>query len=219
MNCRNEALFFGLDHARQAIAARWAEDLQHRAQKPHFGARLSDRTPADFAAKLIATGRHPRYTLRWRPRARPVAQLRPERHNHARLQSTDGGNFSGRSPASRASQLLPRRWVVERSFAWLSRCRRLARTSRPLSKAQLPGYSSPRSRLLSDASLDYNLTTIFMSSDSQDRRPPPKQRSGKARPVGVKTFSSSPRPPLTHRLTAPGTAPPAPARTASRFPP
>lgn len=29
--------------------------------------------------------------------------------------------------AKRGFVLLPRRWVVERSFAWLARCRRLAR--------------------------------------------------------------------------------------------
>ena len=29
--------------------------------------------------------------------------------------------------AKRGFVLLPRRWVVERSFAWMARCRRLAR--------------------------------------------------------------------------------------------
>lgn len=32
-----------------------------------------------------------------------------------------------RPPGSKGFQLLPRRWVVERTFAWLLRCRRLAR--------------------------------------------------------------------------------------------
>lgn len=32
-----------------------------------------------------------------------------------------------RSDTARGFQLLPRRWVVERTFAWLSRCRRLAK--------------------------------------------------------------------------------------------
>jgi len=32
-----------------------------------------------------------------------------------------------RSDTAKGSEALPRRWVVERTFAWLGRCRRLAR--------------------------------------------------------------------------------------------
>jgi len=32
-----------------------------------------------------------------------------------------------RPPGVKGFQLLPRRWVVERTFAWLGRCRRLAK--------------------------------------------------------------------------------------------
>ena len=32
-----------------------------------------------------------------------------------------------RSDTAKGFEVLPRRWVVERTFAWLSRCRRLAR--------------------------------------------------------------------------------------------
>jgi transposase len=32
-----------------------------------------------------------------------------------------------RSDTAKGFKLLPRRWVVERTFAWLNRCRRLAR--------------------------------------------------------------------------------------------
>ncbi len=32
-----------------------------------------------------------------------------------------------RSDTARGFELLPRRWVVERTFAWLGRCRRLAK--------------------------------------------------------------------------------------------
>ncbi|MEP2758967.1 MAG: transposase, partial [Hyphomicrobiales bacterium] len=69
----NEALFFGLDHARQAIAE-WAED--YNTGRPHSA--LNYQTPADFAAKLIATGR-------------------PRGHNQAATLIPGGGNFSGRS--------------------------------------------------------------------------------------------------------------------------
>jgi transposase len=32
-----------------------------------------------------------------------------------------------RSDSAKGFEVLPRRWVVERTFAWLGRCRRLAR--------------------------------------------------------------------------------------------
>jgi len=38
------------------------------------------------------------------------------------------------SDAKRGFVLLPRRWVVERSFAWMARCRRLARDYERLSE-------------------------------------------------------------------------------------
>lgn len=55
-----------------------------------------------------------------------------------------------RTPGSKGFELLPRRWVVERTFAWLSRCRRLARDyeTRPQSSEALILLAMTRLMLL-----------------------------------------------------------------------
>jgi transposase len=41
---------------------------------------------------------------------------------------------SAENPGSAGFEVVPRRWVVERSFAWLTRCRRLGRDVERLSE-------------------------------------------------------------------------------------
>jgi putative transposase len=69
----NETLFFGLDHARQAIGA-WADD--YNAERPHSS--LGYQTPAAYAATFTATGARLRNPDQLR-RA-PVALTAPKAH-------------------------------------------------------------------------------------------------------------------------------------------
>ena len=45
-------------------------------------------------------------------------------------------------------QVIPRRWVVERAFAWLSRSRRLARDYEPLPETSMAMIHAAMSRIM-----------------------------------------------------------------------
>jgi len=49
-----------------------------------------------------------------------------------------------RSDRAKGFELLPRRWVVERTFAWLNRCRRLAKDFENLARTRSLFSTSPR---------------------------------------------------------------------------
>ena len=42
-----------------------------------------------------------------------------------------------RSDEAKGFEVLPKRWIVERTFAWLNRCRRLAKDFENLTRAAL----------------------------------------------------------------------------------
>jgi transposase len=71
-----------------------------------------------------------------------------------------------RSDMAKGFQILPRRWVVERTLAWPGRCRRLARTSKLQSQAPSPGCSSRVSEQLPVASQELDPKKDRFESDS-----------------------------------------------------
>ena len=73
----NETLFFGLGHARTAIA-RWAADYNER--RPHSALRY--QTPVAYAATFTATG--DRRSNPGQLHRSPVAPSAPPRHSHPR---------------------------------------------------------------------------------------------------------------------------------------
>ena len=56
-----------------------------------------------------------------------------------------------RSDTAKGFEVLPRRWVVERTLAWLGRCRRLAKDWEKTIESSAPGLSSPASAPLTQA--------------------------------------------------------------------
>ena len=84
-------------------------------------ANIQDRDCAKLVlAKLL--GRFPRLQMMWADAAYAVQLV-------AWVWASGGWMLSvvRRNPDSHRFAMLPRRWVVERTLAWLSRCRRLSK--------------------------------------------------------------------------------------------
>src|SRR5258708_4223122 len=74
----------------------------------------------------------------------PDEALRRRRISGARLPTCGEGDHGGleceivkRSDQTKGFLLLPKRWIVERTFAWLGRCRRLAKDWECLNRKSL----------------------------------------------------------------------------------
>ena len=70
-----------------------------------------------------------------------------------------------RPDSAKGFEVLPRRWVVERTFAWLGRCRRLAQDfERTIASAEawIHGSSSLTSASSQDVSQGHEIANVFL---------------------------------------------------------
>jgi transposase len=73
-----------------------------------------------------------------------------------------------RSDVAKGFELLPRRWVVERTLAWLNRNRRLAKDFEQTIASATAWLFIASVQLLTRLSQDYEITQINFESDSKE---------------------------------------------------
>src|ERR1700676_5197071 len=78
------------------------------------------------------------------------AKVRSTTHRRGRSWKplTPGGRWIQRPPGVKGFQLLPRRWVVERTLAWSGRCRRLAKDFEAAAATEVAWFIVAHIRLL-----------------------------------------------------------------------
>ena len=117
-----------------------------RKRTPWIGAGPQD--PWSTRSKFVQRARDTRQRTGSHSSARPIRGVQVQTKERVQVAFTDQG-YTGQDASSAAREtgaslqviklpdvkrgfvLLPRRWVVERSFGWLSRFRRLARDCEP----------------------------------------------------------------------------------------
>jgi transposase len=84
-------------------------------------AAIQDRDGAKLVMDRLSPQKHPRLKLLWAD-----GGYRGELVKWASEQNIEV-SIVEKNPDQKTFQILPRRWVIERTFGWLMRCRRLCR--------------------------------------------------------------------------------------------
>ena len=147
---------------RQDDGGRRAEGLRRRQEDQGQKAPRPRRHRRSSPGAGASPGRHPgprrRRARRWRPRATPF----PSSRRSSPTAATPGSRVAGataiaveivrKNPDQVGFAVQPRRWVVERFFAWIGRNRRLAKDCEQLLDPPEPSLTPPPSCCSPDGS-------------------------------------------------------------------